>query len=178
MDYSAMLQRVVRAVTFDQKFYNEAKYDARLNQEALIVVIAATVLSGLGALFSGLIPFLITVVMSVAGYYLLSYFITIVGRNFFNGQGTQEQVQRLIGYAWAPRALGLLSWIPCIGWLVGLVAMLWSVAIAVVAVREAHEFDTTKAIITAVGGWLIVMVLTGLLGLLFGAGWVGLGALG
>ncbi|MGL4649235.1 MAG: hypothetical protein ACRC1H_07490, partial [Caldilineaceae bacterium] len=87
-----MLQRIVRAVTFDTKFYGEAKNDPRLNQEALIIVIVATVLSGIGAIFGGFISFLITMVMSVVGYYLLSYFVTIVGRNFFGGQGSQEQV--------------------------------------------------------------------------------------
>lgn len=176
MDYSAMLQRVVRAVTFDTQFYAQAKNDSSLNREALIVVIVATVLTGLGALGGGLVAFLVTILMSIVGYYLLSYFVTIVGRNFFGGTGSQDQVQRLLGYAWAPRALGLLGWVPCVGWLFGLVATLWAIAVAVVAVREAHGFDTTKAIITAVGGWLIVVVLTGLLGLVLGAGWIGLGA--
>ena len=176
MDYSAMLQRVVRAVTFDTRFYAEAKNDSRLNREALMIVIVATALTGLGALRGGLVSFLVTIVMSVVGYYLLSYFVTIVGRNFFDGTGSQDQVQRLLGYAWAPRALGVLGVLPCIGWVFGLVATLWAIAVAVVAVREAHGFDTTKAIITAVGGWLIVVVLTGLLGWLLGAGWVGLGA--
>lgn len=176
MDYSAMLQRVVRAVTFDSGFYAEAKQDSRLNREALIIVIVATALAGVGALGGGLVSFLVTILMSVVGYYLLAYFVTIVGRNFFGGQGTQDQVQRLLGYAWAPRAVGLLGILPCVGWLFVLLATVWSIAVAVVAVREAHGFDTTKAIITAVGGWLIVVVLTGLLGLLLGAGWVGLGA--
>jgi hypothetical protein len=100
-----------------------------------------------------------------------------VSRNFFGGTGTQDQVQRVIAYSWAPRALGLLGFIPCVGWVLSLAATIWSLAVAVVAVREVHAFDTTKAIITVVAGGVIVAVLTGLVGLIFGIGWMGLGAL-
>jgi len=173
-----MLQRVVRAATFDMRFYGEAKNDVRLDREVLIVVIVSTIVGALGSLSGGLLAFLLAVVMGIAGYYLLAYFITIVGRNFFAGQATQEQVQRLLGYSWAPRILGILGFLPCVGWLVSLVAILWSLAVAVVAVREAMGFDTTRAIITAVGGGLILAILTGLLGRILGLGWIGLGALG
>lgn len=175
MDYSAMLQRIVRAVTFDKNFYSEAKNNPSLNTEALIVVIVATVVGSIGSFGGGFMAFALALIMSVVGYYLLSYFVTIVGRQFFQGQGAQDQVQRLIGYSWAPRVVGLLGLIPCVGWLFSLAAVLWSIAVAVVAVREAHSFDTTKAIITVVAGWLIIAVITLLLGLVFGVGMGGLG---
>jgi hypothetical protein len=172
-----MLQRIVRAVTFDMKFYGEAKADASLNREGLIIVIVVAILTGIGALSGGIGALLLMLIMSVVGYYLISYFVTIVSRNFFGGTGTQDQVQRVIAYSWAPRALGLLGFIPCVGWVLSLAATIWSLAVAVVAVREVHAFDTTKAIITVVAGGVIVAVLTGLVGLIFGIGWMGLGAL-
>ncbi len=155
MDFSAMMQRVVRAVTFDIKFYNEAKDDASLTREALIVVIIAVALGALGSIFSGFGAFFGALVAGIVGYYAWAYLTHLVGASFFHGTGTFPQLQRTLGYAWAPQALGIIAFIPCIGWAAAMVGGLWSLACGVVAVREVHSFDTTKAILTAVIGWLV-----------------------
>jgi hypothetical protein len=159
MDISAMLQRVVRAVTFDLKFYNEAEADTNLNTEALIVVVAASLLAGIGALGGGLWGLIGGVAVSVVGYYALAYVTYVIGTNFFGGTTNVGEMQRTLGYAWAPQALGLLVLIPCLGAIGALVGGLWSFACAVVAVREAQELDTSKALLTTIGGFLVWGVL-------------------
>lgn len=159
MDISAMLQRVVRAVTFDLKFYNEAEADTGLNREALIVVVTASLLSGIGALGGGLWGLIGGVAISVVGYYALAYVTYVIGTNFFGGTTNVGEMQRTLGYAWAPQALGLLALIPCLGAIGALLGGLWSLACAVVAVREAQELDTTKALLTTIGGYLVWGVL-------------------
>jgi hypothetical protein len=60
---------------------------------------------------------------------------------------------------------------------------IWALVAAIVAVRQALDFDdTVKAIITVVIGWVIILiiqfVLFAILGTVFGIGAAGLGALG
>lgn len=163
MDLTAMMQRVVRAVTFDVKFYNEAKDDPRLTQEALIVVVIAVALAAIGSLLGGFGALVGALISGIVGYYAWAYITHLVGVNFFKGSGTFPQLQRTLGYAWAPQALGIIGLVPCVGWLGALVGGIWSLACGVVAVRETHGFDTNKAILTAIIGWLV----WGLLFLLF-----------
>lgn len=167
MDLTAMMQRVVRAVTFDVKFYQEAKDDVRLSREALIVVIIAVALGAIGSIWGGFGSILGALVAGIVGYYAWAYITHLVGANFFHGTGTFPQLQRTLGYAWAPQALGFIGLIPCIGWVGGLVGGIWSLACGVLAVREAHGFDTNNAILTAIIGWLVWGVLFLLFSLIF-----------
>ena len=168
-----MLQRVVRAVTFDVKFFNEVKSDISLNQEALIVVAVSSLLAAIGSITGGIGYALLLVIWGVLGYYIWSYVTWLVGKNFFGGSGDVGELQRTLGYAWAPRALGLLGIVPCVGWVFGLVGALWSLGVGILAVREGMQVDTGKAIATTFVGWVIVLVITGLLGLIFGLGFMG-----
>jgi len=45
-------------------------------------------------------------------------------------------------------------------------------------VREALDFDTTKAILTVIIGWVVVLVISIVVGLVFGIGAAGIGTLG
>ncbi len=167
MDISAMLQRVVRAVTFDIRFYNEAESDTRLNQEALIVVVVASLLSALGSIWSGIGPVVGTFIVSIVAYFALAYITQLVGTHFFKGQADIGQMLRTLGYAWAPYALGVLGVVPCIGWIGTLVGGIWALATTLVAVREAMDIETTPALLTAIAGWLAWGILYALLWLIF-----------
>jgi hypothetical protein len=74
--------------------------------------------------------------------------------------------------------LGVLGFIPCVGGLAGVVGAIWALVAGVIAVREALDFDTTKAVLTVIIGWVIVFAISIVVGLVFGIGAVGLGALG
>ena len=77
----------------------------------------------------------------------------------FKGQGDVGEVLRTVGYASGVRAIGLLAFIPCIGWLIGLAGLVWWIAASVVALREALDIDTGNAIVTAVIGGVIVVAI-------------------
>lgn len=168
MDLSATLQRVVRAATFDVKFYNEVKDTPSLTNEALLVVIGSTVLASLGALQGGFRGLLATLIAGIAGYYIWAWVTRLVGANFFEGSGDMGQLLRTLGYASAPRALGLLGIIPCVGGIAMLISFLWTLATGILAVREGHSVDTTKAIVISVIGWVIVVVVQIVLYAVFG----------
>lgn len=187
MDFGTMINRVVRAARLDVGFYNEAEADTSLNQEALIVVILVSVLSGVGSFIGGiigggikpaLIGLLVGVVLGIVNYYVWSYVTYFVGTRLFGGTADPGELLRVLGYASGPRALGVLSFIPCVGWVFGLVGAIWALATGVIGVREALDFDTTKAILTVIIGWVIVLVISIVVGLVFGIGAAGIGTIG
>ena len=54
--------------------------------------------------------------------------------------------------------------------------MVWTLVCGVVAVREALDFDTTKAVLTVVVGWIVWVVISVAIGMVVGVGAAGLGA--
>ena len=185
MNFSAMLSRAIRAAKLDLSLYREVEHDASLNQEALMVVIIASLLAGIGALIGGLfsgVGFALmavvwTIVWGIAGYYIWAYLTWFIGTRLFQGTAEPGELMRTLGYASGVRALSFFSFLPCVGWIIALGAAIWSLVTGVIAVREALNFDTGKAIITVAIGWLIVLVIGALVGGIVGVGMGGLQAL-
>jgi len=187
MDFATMFNRAMRAAMLDVNFYNEAEADTSLNQEALMVVVLVSVAAGIGSFLAGviggsigvaLVGLIVAVVMGVLGYYIWAYITYFVGTSLFGGTSDPGEMLRVLGYASGPRVLSILSFIPCVGALVSLVGGIWSLVAGVIGIREAMDFDTIKAIITVIIGWVIVLIITFVVLAVFGVGAAGLGALG
>ena len=187
MDLGKMINRVTRAAMLDVNLYEEVEADTSLNQEALIVVILVAVAGGIGSflaqVFGGeigpaVVSLLVTIVLGVVSYYIWAYVTYFVGTRLFNGTADPGELLRTLGYASGPRVLALLGFIPCLGGLAGLVGAIWALVTGVVAVRQALDFDTTKAVLTCIVGWVIALVISIVVGLVFGVGAFGLGVLG
>jgi hypothetical protein len=187
MDLAKMFNRVTRAAMLDVNLYEEVEADTSLNQEALIVVILVSILSGIGSFLqvvlngdigAALLALVVGVVLGVASYYIWAYVTYFVGTNLFGGTADAGELLRVLGYASGPRVLGVLGFIPCVGGLASLVGAIWALVAGVIAVREALDFDTTKAVLTVIIGWVIVLVLSIAVGVVFGIGAAGLGVLG
>ncbi len=186
MDFTAMFNRMIRAAKLDVAFYNEAEADTSLNQEALMVVILVSVAAGIGSLLQGvfqgsisaaIIGLIVSAVMGVIGYYIWAYITYFVGTNLFKGTADVGELLRTLGYASGPKILSILVFIPCVGALLSLAGAIWSLVAGVIAVREALDFDTTKAVITVIIGWVIIVVLTLIVAAVLGVGAASLGAL-
>jgi hypothetical protein len=184
MDFAVMINRLVRAARLDVDFYEEVEADTSLTQEALIVVVLVSIAGGIGSflagIFSGsigsaLLGLILSVVLGVISYYIWAYVTYFVGTELFEGTADVGELLRTLGYASGPRVLSILTFIPCLGPLAGLVGAIWALVAGFVAVRQALDFDTTKAILTVVIGWLVVLIVTILVGVVLGAGAAGLG---
>jgi hypothetical protein len=184
---STTFDRLRRATLLDAKLYQEVEENTDLNQEALLIVVAVSLLSGIGALIGGIIgggigtallAAVITVIVGIVNYYIWSYVTYYVGTRLFEGTADPGEMLRVLGYAQTPRLLGLLSFIPCVGWLFNLAGLVLSLIASIIGIREALDFDTGNAVITAIVGWLIVLVVSVVVNLVFGVGAIGLGALG
>jgi hypothetical protein len=158
-----IVQRFLRIVRLDATVYREIQQDERATSEAAAVVVAASLLAALGAelgssRFIG--RFAVEFLAGVLLYWLLWSWITmLVGTRVFGSHASYLQVARPLGYANGARALAILSVLGCIfGPLVGLAAWVLSLIIGVIAVREAMELSTERAIVTAMVGWVVVVL--------------------
>jgi hypothetical protein len=191
MDFGTMINRMIRAAMLDVNLYEEVEADTSLNQEALMAVILVSIAAGIGAFLGAILGgsiggaigmLILMVIIGIISYYIWAYVTHFVGTNLFQGTADVGELLRTLGYASAPRILSILSFIPCVGWLVALAGAVWSLVTAVVAVRQALDLDdTVKAVITVAIGWVITLiiqiVLLAIFGAAFGIGMAGLGAL-
>lgn len=184
MDFNRILNGMIRAARLDVSFYEEVEQDTSYTQDALIVVILAAVAGALGALLGQLLRghigaaigmFFLQGVLAVAGYYLWVFVAQFVGTRLFKGTGDFGEVQRAFGFAYAPQVLNLLSFIPCLNVVIGIVAWIWSIATGFVAIRQSLDQDNTNAALTVIVSAVIVFIITFLISLFVG-GLLGVGA--
>jgi uncharacterized membrane protein len=183
LDINAIISRVTRVFMFDRTVFQEVEDDQAATQQAWVVVIVAAVASGIGAAlgsliggggFGGLIlGLIVTPVLSVAGYFLWAFVTSWVGVNLFQAQTDFPEMQRVIGFAYAPNVLGIVSFIPCIGWLISLAGSLYALVLSVLAVKEGLDVEWPQAIITCVIGWVVNFVLVSVIGGIVLAGAIG-----
>ena len=99
------------------------------------------------------------VVGALVGWVVWSYVTYFIGTRLFQGRATPGEMMRTIGFAHAPGVLNILAFIPVVGAVIGIVVSIWMLIAGVVAVRQALDFDTGKAVITTVVGWLMLFVI-------------------
>jgi uncharacterized membrane protein len=183
LDINAIISRVTRVFMFDRTVFQEVEDDQAATQQAWVVVIVAAVASGIGSALGSLIGgggfgglllgLIVTPVLSVAGYFLWAFVTSWVGVNLFQAQTDFPEMQRVIGFAYAPNVLGIVSFIPCIGWLISLAGSLYALVLSVLAVKEGLDVEWPQAIITCVIGWVVNFVLVSVIGGIVLAGAIG-----
>ena len=176
-----LLERMIRAARLDVALYEEVEADASLTRQAATVVAIVAVCQGLGSAIamvmagassgSQVLPGLVFALIGpFVGWVVWSYTAYWIGTRLFGGTATPGELLRTLGFAQTPGVLGLLSFLPIAGGLAGIVGGIWALAAGIVAIRQALEVTTGKAVVTALVGWLIWwMVLVGLI-LVFGLG--------
>ncbi len=171
---SSMWNRMVRASKLDVDLYEEVEADTGANGQALAVVVLVSLASGIGWAIAAAITdaglsivwgLLIGIVTSIVGWLVWAAITYWIGTTIFKGpetEATYGQLLRTLGFAHSPGALRIFVFIPFLGALIVFVVWIWTLVAGVIAVRQALDFSTGRAIGTVVVGWL-VMVLLGFL---------------
>lgn len=170
LDVNRIIGRFMRMIKFDNTVYKEIEDDENSNIDALVIVLVASLLAAIGGTiatgggFGGLVlQFLGNVLVR---WLLWSVVVWYIGTKLFGGQATFTEMARLLGYASAPMAVGILNIIPCIGWLISLATFILSLYIGFLAVREGLDLPTDKTIITILISAVIVIIIYVILGVL------------
>lgn len=166
--------RVIGVLRLDPRAYEEIEHDPTATTQALTVVVLAAIAAGIGALGSGEGNGLVGgVLASVFGWVVFSVIAYFVGSTLFgtaNTSATIGQILRTVGFAQAPKLLLVLGFIPLLGPIVGLIAWIWFVAAAFVALRQSLDFSTERAIGTAVIALIVQGLVMLVIGLILGIG--------
>lgn len=175
-----MLDRIMGVLRLNVLTFEEIEHDQSATAEAAIIVVVVALLSGIGGAIEApnfITAFLATLVWAFVGWFVWAAVTYFVGTSLFGGQADMGEMLRVLGYAQAPQALRVLTFIPCIGFLIAIIVWIWSLAAAFIAVRQGLDVDNVKALLTVLIGWLVVFVGSLLIGLFFGGVSLGLGTL-
>ena len=153
-------ERMVAAARLDVSLYNEVEHDPSATAQAAGVVALAAVASavgGLGGPSSGVIG---GVLAAVLGWLIWAGVTYLVGEKLLGGTASWGELLRTLGFAQAPGVLYVGALLPLVGWLVRGVVVVWILLAGIIAIREALDVSTGKAVATAVIGWLSLALLT------------------
>lgn len=174
-DPQSLVNRMVRAARLDPTLYDEVKSDPAASLQAVAVVLIGGIANGLGSGIAALLylkdadtaDFLIYFFgglgLSILGWLawsVLSYLLgTTVFRTAESSSVTLGGVLRTIGFASSPRVLAFFAFVPVLSVFIIIGVLIWVLVAAVIAVRQAMNFTTERAIVTCILGWAIYLAL-------------------
>jgi len=171
--------KMILASRLDVNLYEDVEADTRANGQALTVVVLASIATGIGTGISGLVVngaiwllwgLLIGIVTSIVGWLVWALITYWIGKTIFKGPQTEVtygQMLRTLGFANSPGVFRIFSFVPFIGGLIAFAATIWVLIAGIIAIRQALDFSTWRAIGTAAVGWIVYVLLIFLISSLF-----------
>jgi hypothetical protein len=159
------IKRIERVLKLDKTVFKEIRDDKDGVGQGLVVLWLSAIIGGIwGVILSqGMALIGILIILPIGWAVGTGIFFLLA--KLFGGKSSFQGYLAVLGYAQAPRALGI---IPFLGDLVG---GIWVFVAAVIATREAHGISTGKAVavilIPVVITLIILAILIAILGLAF-----------
>lgn len=146
-------ERLRGALMLDASTYDEVEHDPDALPQALGVVALAALCAGIGNVNGGAGGLFGGIVAAGIGWLLSAGVIWLVGVLVLKHTSDYPELLRTIGFAQAPQLALLLAGLPLLGWLVRLLTFCWGLAAYVVAVREALDVETGRALLVCALAW-------------------------
>ena len=162
------MDRMIRAAKLDVNLYEEVEADKGAMGQAMTVVIISSIAAGFGSIAEGGIGgIFIGTITALIGWYVWAYVTYFIGTRLLPEPQTKAdhgELLRTIGFSSSPGLIRVLGIIPGLAGIVFAVASIWMLVAMVIAVRQALDYSgTLRAIGVCVIGWIIQVVLFGLL---------------
>ncbi len=153
---SSFLQRLIGAATFRISVYEEVEHDNTATGQAAAVVGLVAVAAAIGGAAGGIGAAVAGIAAAYIGWALWSGTCYLVGVQLFDGKADWGELLRTIGFAQAPGVLLLFGFMltPGTGGLLKLGVYMWMVGTVFVAIRQALDFSTGRALATALAGFV------------------------
>lgn len=151
-------ERMVGAATLNVPTYEEVEHDRTATGQAAGVVALVAIATAIGSVGSGSAGIIGGLVSAFVGWFIWAAVTLFIGTRIFAGTADMGEMLRTLGFAQVPGVLKVLAIVPILGWIVWVVAGIWMLVCGVVAVRQALDFTTGKAIGTVLLGWLCYVV--------------------
>jgi hypothetical protein len=153
--------RMKGAAMLEIATYEEVEHDTEATMQAAGVVILVSIAQAIGSWNLGITAAFGALAAALVGWGLWSGITYLIGDKLFGGTATWGELLRTIGFAHSPGVLAVLGIVPLIGWAVWPVIGVWTLIAGVIAIRQALDFSTGKAVMTAVLGFIpFVIIMT------------------
>jgi hypothetical protein len=159
-----MIERMTGAAKLDTQTYEEVEADSGATGQAAGVVVLVAMAQGIGAAGFGAPGLIGGAVAALVGWLLWAGITYLIGDKLLGGTATWGELLRTIGFAQTPGLLMILVFVPMFGRLVAFVVSIWILIAGVIAIRQALDFSTGKAVATAILGWLVIAIPRAILG--------------
>jgi hypothetical protein len=160
------VERMVGAAKLDVRVYEEVEADRSATPQALAVVVLAAVAGGIG-MGAGIRGLVVGTIAGLVGWAAWAWLIYFIGTRWLPEPDTKADIGELlrtIGFATSPGILRVAGIVPVLGAIVFVVSAVWTLVAVVVAVRQALDYRSTgRAIGVCVIGWVVQIVIFGLL---------------
>lgn len=179
------MDRIMGVITLKAPTYRQIAEDANATTPAAIITAVVALISGFfgGAvafdttagtssfnLTGGIIGAIITVILALIAWFVSAWVLAFVSK-WFGGKTNTQEMLRVTGFVNIFGLVGILNVLAlitpalgCVTGLVGLVAAILRLIGYVIGVREAAEFSTGNAIITAIIAAIINFLIVAVIG--------------
>jgi len=147
-------ERMIAAAKLDVDLYEEVEADTDATTQAAIVVAIAAVASAIGGVDSGAIGIVGGLLGAIIGWLIWAGVTYLIGDKLLGGTASWGELLRTLGFAQAPRVLLVFAIIPVLGWAVEFAVGIWVFVASIIAIRQALDFSTGRAIATALLGFI------------------------
>ena len=165
-----LVQRMLGAATINIDTFEEVEADETATMQAAAVVAMVAVASTVGGMSGGGANILFAPIAQIVTWLIWAGITYLIGAKIFGGTATWGELLRTLGFAQSPGILYLAAVLPLVGGLIRFVLPFWMLWAGIVAVRQALDFSTGKAVLTVVIGWLPMIIAAAILGGFIGFG--------
>lgn len=172
MDVNSLMQRVRRLATLDTTVFDEVREDAASTVPAIVVAVVATFLMGLGGwlwwLFNGpdfegyttqgdifVQSFLVGSILSIVLWGVWLGITYVLLSQVFRARADINELVRVMGFAAAPLALGVLLFIPVLEFAIGLTVIALFFGTTYLAVKSATDASAGQTLVAVAAGFLV-----------------------
>ncbi len=175
-----LTDRIIGAFTFRSGVYKEVEEDTSFTTTAWLIVVVVAFLENLGSNASDnvgtwLIGAVVGTIGAVIAFAVGAFVVNWVGRTVFNADVTFNELVRTLGLAYVWHIVGVVGVLTAfsdglacllapavfVAWIVGLIA-------SFMATKEALDLETVQTIATVILGWVAMIVVTVLIGMVLG----------
>jgi hypothetical protein len=160
-DKRSLIDRMLGAALLDPLAYQEATLAPSTRVHAAMVVAVSATAAGLGSLgggFAGLVVGSLTALLGWCIYCFAVYWVATKRYRVPSTAANWGATWRTLAMASSPRVFLILTFVPAIGFLVGLAVHAWVLITTVFATRIALDIEIRPAITTALIGLLPMLL--------------------
>ena len=161
--HRSLTDRMMGAAMFNTAVFEEVEHDTTATSQAAMVVGLVAIASAVGAAGGGIGAILGGLIGAFVSWLLWAGLTYLIGDKLLGGTATWGELLRTLGFAQAPGVLYVLGIIPILGGLVRFVVGIWILVLGIIAIRQALDFGTGKAVATALLAGLVSLIVGAIL---------------